>query len=101
MTMSSKKRRAIVRKVLEETNYAYMLSCETQHMNSDYADYAGTHSLTSFQRALKDPNLTYEELCKILRRASTRESGRQCKTPWSLFMANYIDKHSNTNIGQS
>ena len=92
--MSSKPvKKAKVRKVLEDTGFAYTLSCESQHVNSDYADYASTQALESFQRALKNPNLTYDDLCMILRKASSRASSRQCKTPWSMFMANYIAKH--------
>ncbi len=86
-----------VRKVLKETSDAYRMTCEAMPVNTDYADYASTSSLSSFQSALRDPELTYDELCKILRRASVREHSRQCKTPWSLFMANYIEKHNNTN----
>lgn len=88
-----------VRKVLEDTGFAYTLSCESQHINSDYADYASTQALSAFQRALKDPNLSYDDLCNILRKASSRASHRQCKTPWSMFMANYISKHSVANQG--
>ena len=95
--MSSKPiRKTVVRKVLEDTGFAYTLSCES-HINSDYADFASSQALNSFQRALRDPNLTYDDLCAILRKASTRASSRQCKTPWSMFMANYIAKHCNSN----
>lgn len=96
MSQVNKKRSIKVQKVLEETNDAFRMTCE-QHVNTDYADYASASSLSSFQKALKDPELTYDELCKILRRASVRENHRQCKTPWSLFMANYIQKHGNSN----
>lgn len=97
--MSSKPiKKQIVRKVLEDTGFAYTLSCE-QHVNSDYADYASTQALDSFKGALKNPNLTYDDLCTILRKASNRASSRQCKTPWSMFMANYISKHCNSNTG--
>lgn len=89
-------RKTVVRKVLEDTGYAYALTCES-HINSDYADFASSQALESFQRALKNPNLSYDDLCKILRRASSRASSRQCKTPWSMFMANYISKHCNGN----
>lgn len=86
-----------VRKILEDTGSAYTLSCETQHLNTDYADFASTQALNSFKRALKDPNLTYDDLCVMLRRASKRASSRQCKTPWSMFMANHIALQSNNN----
>lgn len=95
--MSSKPiRKTVVRKVLEDTGFAYTLSCES-HINSDYADFASTQALSSFQRALRNPNLTYDDLCAILRKASSRASSRQCKTPWSMFMANYIAQHCNNN----
>ena len=96
--MSPNEKQEKVQKVLEETSNAYKISCES-HVNTDYADYASASSLSSFQQALKDPDLTYDQLCKVLRRASIRENHRQCKTPWSLFMANYIQKHSNANSG--
>lgn len=95
--MSSIKTKTVIRRVLEETGYAYTLSCESDHSNADYAEYASSQALSSFQKALMDPELTYEQLCKILRRATTREIGRRCKTPWSLFMANCLEKHGNTN----
>lgn len=89
-------RKTVVRKVLEDTGFAYTLSCES-HVNADYADFASSQALDSFQKALKNPNLSYDDLCTILRKASNRASSRQCKTPWSMFMANYISKHCNTN----
>jgi len=97
MSSRNVKTKTVIRHVLEETGYAYMLSCESSHSNADYADYASSHSLSSFRRALRDPSLSYEDLCKILRRASHKENGRRCKTPWSLFMANYLEKHCNNN----
>lgn len=93
-------RKTVVRKVLEDTGYAYTLTCES-HVNSDYADFASTQALESFKTALKKPDLTYDDLCTILRKASTHASSRQCKTPWSMFMANYISKHCNNNVASS
>ena len=90
------KTKTVIRRVLEETGYAYTVSCES-HTNGDFADYASSHALDSFKSALHDPKLSYEDLCRMLRRAAHREASRQCKTPWSLFMANYLDRHSNTN----
>ena len=95
--MSSLKTKTVIRRVLEETGYAYTISCESDHTNADYAEYASAHALSSFQQALKDPELTYEQLCKLLRRATSRENGRHCKTPWSVFMANCLEKHGNSN----
>ncbi len=94
--MSSIKKKK-VQQVLEDTGFAYSLSCETEHINADYADYASTQALRSFQRALRNPNLTYEELCVMIRRASGEANSRQCKTPWSMFMANAMHKSTNGN----
>lgn len=94
--MSPTNKQKKVRKVLRETKEAYRIMCKS-HVNSDYADYASSNSLSSFQKALRDPDLTYDQLCTMLRRASIRENHRQCKTPWSLFMANYIEKNTNAN----
>jgi|GEM_PF-1533383 len=95
--MSIKKlKKAGVRKLLEDTGQAYTMMCES-HINADYADFASSQALESFKAALDNPDLTYDDLCKILRKASTRAHSRQCKTPWSMFMANYISKHGNNN----
>ncbi len=94
--MSKTIKKTVVRKVLEDTGHAYTLMCQS-HVNSDYADFASSQALSSFQKALKNPNLSYDDLCVILRKASNRASSRQCKTPWSMFMANYISKHCNGN----
>lgn len=100
MSSVTVKTKTVIRKVLEETGYAYTLTCESGNAGSDYAEYASQQALSSFQNALEDPSLSYEDLCKLLRRATSREAGRRCKTPWSLFMANYISRHSNGNAGE-
>ena len=94
MMSSENKTKTIIRSVLEDTGYAYTLA---DSCNADYAEFASRNALPSFQTALKDPGLSYEKLCKMLRRAAKREAKRQCKTPWSLFMANYLEKHCNSN----
>lgn len=86
-----------VQKVLEDTGQAYTLMCQS-HTNSDFADFAGSQALGSFQVALGDPDLTYENLCILLRKASSRANARHCKTPWSTFMANYVSKQTNDHI---
>lgn len=100
MSSIAVKKKTVIRRVLEETGYAYKISCEIDHPNADYAEYASSQALSSFQSALQDPALSYEDLCQMLRRATSNEAKRQCKTPWSLFMANYIaTRHSNSNTG--
>lgn len=84
------KKQTVIRRVLEETGDAYKDVCDYTHVNADYAEFASSQALSSFQSALQDPELSYEDLCQMLRRATNKEACRQCKTPWSIFMANYI-----------
>lgn len=91
------KKQTVIRRVLEETGNAYQDVCEYSHVNADYAEFASSQALSSFQSALQDPHLSYEELCQMLRRASNNEARRQCKTPWSIFMANYISTRHTAN----
>lgn len=94
---SNASNKKVIHRVLEETKYAYRLSCETDHANADYAEYASLQSLAEFRRAFGNPELTHEQLCQILRSASNNERRRQCKTPWAMFMANYLERNSNGN----
>jgi len=91
------KKQAVIRRVLEETGNVYDDVCKYAHANADYAEFASSHALSSFQSALQDPNLSYEDLCQMLRRATNKEARRQCKTPWSIFMANYISTRYTAN----
>lgn len=93
MSLTNAKR---VIQVLEETRFAYTI--ERDHLNGDYADYASQQALAEFRRAFGDPELSYEQLCKMLRSASNKERRRQCKTPWAMFMANFIERNGNSNI---
>ncbi len=78
--------------VLKETRYAYDLSCESASINADYAEYASLQALHYFRQAFGKPDLTREQLCRLLRRAAMKEARRTCKTPWPLFMANYLER---------
>lgn len=86
--------RKVINRVLEDTRYAYKLSCQWDHPNADYADYASSQALPDFRTALSDQTLTYEKLAQILRKASEKERRRQCKTPWAMFMTNYIERNT-------
>ena len=88
----------VIHQVLEDTRTAYKISCEMDHLNTDYAGYASEMALSEFRRAFGDPELTYEQLCRILRSPSSKERRRQCKTPWAMFMANFIERNGNSNI---
>lgn len=94
---SNEPTKKVIHRVLEDTRYAYKLSCETDHANADYAEYASLQSLTEFRRAFGNPELTFEQLSQILRSASNKERRRQCKTPWAMFMANYLERNGPAN----
>lgn len=91
--MSSLENKKVIHRVLEETRYAYKVISENDHINADYAEFASSQALTEFRRAFGDPELSYEQLCKILRYASNKERRRQCKTPWAMFMANFLERN--------
>jgi hypothetical protein len=82
--------------VLEDTRVGYDI--EKDYLNGDYADYASSQAISEFRRAFGDPELTYEQLSKILRNATNKERRRQCKTPWAMFMANFIERNGNARI---
>lgn len=82
-----------IHQVLEDTRYAYRIACEWEHPNADYAEYASMQALKDFQRAFGQEDLTYEQLCLILRKAGSKERRRQCKTPWAMFMTNYLERN--------
>lgn len=92
--MTQNNNKSTVQKVLEDTGQAYTMMCQS-HTNSDFADFAGTQALHNFREALNNPDLTYDDLCVLLRKASSRASARHCKTPWSTFMANYVSRRAN------
>lgn len=85
----------VIRQVLEDTRFAYKVSSNMDHLDADYAEFASRQALSDFRRAFGDPELTYEQLCRILRSATNKEMRRRCKTPWALFMANFIERNAN------
>ncbi len=93
--MSSLENKKVIHRVLEETRFAYKVTAENGHMDADYAEFASSQAITEFRRAFGNPELSYEQLCKILRSASNKALRRQCKTPWAMFMANFLERNEN------
>lgn len=88
-----------IHRVLEDTRYAYWIVCEREHPNADYAAYASMQALNDFKLAFGQDDLTYDQLSLMLRKAAAKESRRQCKTPWAMFMTNYLERNvSNRNF---
>ncbi len=97
--MGTLEKKTAVHQVLEETRYAYRISTENDHLNADYAEFASAQAIADFRRAFGDPELSHEQLAQILRRASNKEGRRLCKTPWAMFMANYLERNDNSARG--
>jgi hypothetical protein len=95
--MSNADNKKVIHHVLEETRYAYRIMAEKDHVDADYAEFASSQAIADFRRAFGDPELTHNQLAQILRRASNKERKRQCKTPWAMFMANYLERNDNVN----
>ncbi len=87
----------VIHRVLEDTRLAYNISCDWEHPNADYAEYASTQALAEFRHALACEDLTHDQLCMMLRRAAAKERRRQCKTPWAMFMTNYLERNDVAN----
>ena len=84
--------------VLEESRMSYRLLHESgEQMNIDYAGYCGQIALERLRNALNRPHLSAEDLAGMMRRAAKRHHQRDPDLRWSLFMADYITRHSNGN----
>lgn len=93
--MSTADNKKVIHQVLEETRFAYKIMAEKDHADADYAEFASLQAIADFRRAFGDPELSHEQLAQLLRRATTKERNRQCKTPWAMFMTNYLERNDN------
>ncbi len=83
-----------VRHVIEEMDNAYYAFSEHNYTNGDYADFAGM-ALNQFQNALRDPNLTREQLESLLRDGIAKHRmGKSCKN-WTRFVATHMAQAAN------
>lgn len=94
--MATTANKKVIHRVLEETRFAYRIMAEKDHVETDYAEFAACQAIADFRRAFGDPELTCEQLSQILRCASNKERRRQCKTPWAMFMTNYLERNDNS-----
>lgn len=75
-------------RLLGETDEAYKdyVKCGG-HMNGDFADFA-VQSINSFQRALRNPYLTVEDLAWALRKCDRlKPAAEQAGVPWTILAA--------------
>ena len=84
---------------LEESRMSYRIMHESgDNPNIDYAGYCGHMALARFKKLLNDPSLTAEQLAGMMRLAAHRHQKSDPALRWSLFMADYITRHMNTNL---
>ena len=85
-----------IKSLIEETNGAF-----TEYrgsINADYAEFA-TMSLPDFKTALEDPRLSADGLIEILRTGATEHRSEDPESCWATFMAHYIARTANRNLG--
>ncbi len=75
-------------KLLGETDEAYKEYVRYDgHMNGDFADFA-IQSINQFQRALRNPHLTPEDLAWALRKCDRlKAAAKQAGIPWAILAA--------------
>lgn len=82
-----------IKNVIEETNSAFAY-CRGS-LNVDYAEFA-TLSLTDFKTALRNPNLTREQLVMLLRDGAADFRQKDPEGCWATFLAQYMQRSANT-----
>ena len=83
-----------IQSLLEETNEAFE-SCAGS-MNTDYAAFASMR-LSEFKMLLGKPDMTGQELRRILRRGNAKQRLGDPDDNWSAFIAGYITQKTNEN----
>lgn len=88
--------------VIEEIDSAYKEFSDYSYMNADYP-YFARMAVGQFRRALGDPDLTREDLEKILRKGIVKYRQTYNDNPlhsgknWVNFVASYMATASNAN----
>lgn len=85
-----------IRVLLEETSDAFA-SYDT--VNADFADFA-VLAFSEFKSVLGNPDLTREELIRILRKGLNKHQDKDSAS-WAVFMAHHIAKAANTGDAKS
>ena len=75
---------------------AYQEFSDWHCMNADYADFASI-AIGEFRDALRDPELTREDLKYMLRRGMNKHRNRNSQVSWTKYVASYMARSSNAN----
>ncbi|MCB9965369.1 MAG: hypothetical protein H6855_04735 [Rhodospirillales bacterium] len=83
-------------RLLGETEEAYNNYLQNDgHMNGDFADFA-LQSINCFQRALRNPYLTKEDLAWALRKCDRlKPAAEQAGVPWTILAAACLSGRNN------
>lgn len=87
-----------IKTLLEETNDAFV-SCGGS-MNFDYAAFASMR-LSEFKRLLENPQLTGNQLRRMLRKGKQKQLRRDPEGCWATFIAGYVANSSNQNAQEN
>ncbi|MGH1375298.1 MAG: hypothetical protein ACRBCK_03025 [Alphaproteobacteria bacterium] len=85
-----------VRRVVEELDAAYSEFSDRDYMNGDYADFASM-AVGQFREALRNPELTREELQGMVRSGIREHKTQDGDAGWTKFVASHIAQSSNAN----
>lgn len=83
-----------VKSFIENSNYAYKIYNQSGYMNSDFAEFAAL-SYQHYQIVLQRPELTQQELRRMLRRASNTHRASAPESCWASFLASYLNNPAN------
>ncbi|MAF97170.1 MAG: hypothetical protein CMH26_00875 [Micavibrio sp.] len=84
-----------IRRLIDETREAYG---QYDSVNADYAAFASM-ALSEFKAALGRPEMTGQELRRLLRKAETEHrSLAMPNASWASFMARYVSQNVNQNM---
>ena len=87
-----------IKTLIQETNEAFE-SC-AGCMNIDYAAFASLR-LSEFKELLDKPEMTGNELRRILREGGQSQKTKDPEGCWATFVANHISQSSNQNTETS
>ena len=87
-----------IKNLLEETNDAFV-NCAGS-VNADYAAFVSMR-ISEFKRLLDNPDLTDQELRRIIRKGEKKHRAKNPEGCWASFIANYVTKSSNQNLKKS
>lgn len=85
-----------VRYVMEEINVVYSTCSDYNATNADFAGFA-TMALGQFRDALHQPDLTGEELERMLRDGIQKHRQEGQEVDWTRFVASHMAQTSNAN----